>query len=204
MSSALLIAAVSLAAAVKVATPVAPAPASPHPRVSIAAIPAWVDVIALDLEATGPTSAEGGHFTELSDHQTHVDPGDHQVVRFHREVERVVTASGIDAAARVELMFDPEYQRLELVHLQVVRGKQAIDVLRLGELKVLQRESDLERQIYDGRLSVVAVSPNRKAPTAQRSFPGFAFANATTSPIDLNGLLVFTANGACVTMYRPR
>ena len=155
MSSALLIAAVT--AAIKVATP---APASPHPRVSIAAVPAWVDVIALDPGAAGPTSAEGGHFTELSDHQTHVDPGDGQVVRFAREVERVVTASGIDAAARVELLFDPEYQRLELVHLHVVRAGQVIDALRLGELKVLQRESDLERQIYDGRLSVVAFVPD--------------------------------------------
>ena len=88
------------------------------------------------------------------DEQTRVS-GKSEIDYLH--VVRVVDQpDGLSAAAHIEIDFDPSYQKLTLHHLDLVRdGKH---LTRLGKrYPLLRRETQLERQMYDGRqtLSIV-------------------------------------------------
>jgi lipoprotein NlpI/transglutaminase-like putative cysteine protease len=72
-------------------------------------------------------------------------------------VVRVIDeAAGLEGAAHIEIDFDPSYQKLTLHHLELVREGQRSS--RLGKrYPLLRRETQLEKQMYDGRqtLSIV-------------------------------------------------
>jgi len=72
-------------------------------------------------------------------------------------VVRVINQSaGLDAGSRVEIEFDPTFQKLALHHLELVRAGKRLNRLD-RKYPLLRRETQLERQIYDGRetLSIV-------------------------------------------------
>lgn len=74
---------------------------------------------------------------------------------FH--VVRVINQSaGLDAGSRIEIQFDPSFQNLVLHHLELVRAGKRLNRLD-RKYPLLRRETQLERQIYDGRetLSIV-------------------------------------------------
>jgi len=76
----------------------------------------------------------------------------------YSHVVRVVDeTAGLATAAQIELEFDPSYQTLALHHLKVVRAGKAIDKLDRDRIRVLQRETQLERQMYDGRVTLSVV-----------------------------------------------
>ncbi len=90
----------------------------------------------------------------LIDEQTLV--GDHTEA-FHIHVVREINdAAGLATGARIGIDFDPKYQRLTLHRLDLVRGGRRISKLHKA-YPLLRRETQLERQIYDGRqtLSIV-------------------------------------------------
>jgi lipoprotein NlpI/transglutaminase-like putative cysteine protease len=77
---------------------------------------------------------------------------------FYSHVVRVVDeTAGLATAAQIELEFDPSYQTLALHHLKVVRAGKAINKLDRDRIRVLQRETQLERQMYDGRVTLSVV-----------------------------------------------
>ncbi|MFM2066219.1 MAG: hypothetical protein RLZZ584_1128 [Pseudomonadota bacterium] len=76
----------------------------------------------------------------------------------YNHVVRVVdSAAGLSAAAHIELEFDPSYQRFTVHHLQLVRAGQVIDKLDHRRIQLLQREAQLERRMYDGRVTFSVV-----------------------------------------------
>jgi len=76
----------------------------------------------------------------------------------YSHVVRVVDeTAGLATAAQIELEFDPSYQTLALHHLKVVRAGKAINKLDRDRIRVLQRETQLERQMYDGRVTLSVV-----------------------------------------------
>lgn len=66
-------------------------------------------------------------------------------------------AAGLATASQIELEFDPTYQSFVLHRLDVLRdGKRASRIDR-KKIRLLQREAQLERQMYDGRVTVSIV-----------------------------------------------
>lgn len=79
----------------------------------------------------------------------------------YQHVVRVVDeAAGLAQAAQLELVFDPAYQTLALHQLEVVRDGKRLNRLDRTRIRVLQRETELERQMVDGRLTVSVVVPD--------------------------------------------
>jgi len=114
--------------------------------------PKWV--------TTAPAEADGapGHAPmhyALIDYQTRVDAKTE--VRYERLVRVVDDAAGLQQAAQLEIVFDPSFQKLALHKLTVVRGGKKVDRIDRKLVKLLQRETQLERQIYDGRVTASIV-----------------------------------------------
>src|SRR5574341_364506 len=115
--------------------------------------PAWVEPIRADLERPPRSGAEGGVDYLVVDDQLRVGPGERQAYR--HLVTRVVSTKGIEDGSDVRVDFDPQYQRLVLHAVTIHRGTSRIPALHPGEVKIIQRERELDRRLYDGRLTAV-------------------------------------------------
>ena len=72
-------------------------------------------------------------------------------VVYRRFAINAVNANGVNGIANIEIVFEPSWQALELHAIDLVRDGRVIDKLAGATLRILQREAELERRIYDGR-----------------------------------------------------
>ena len=116
--------------------------------------PAWVDEAKPGPSRTAPSP--GWHYL-LRDHQVFLD-GETQ--KYARTIRKVQDASGLTEAARVSLSFDPSYQKATLHEVRIRRDGKHIDRLDPRAIKLLRRETGLERGLYDGLVTANLVLPD--------------------------------------------
>ncbi len=150
--AAVAIACLAASAATSVAQePAAPAPvAQPDREIEVAAdafvkdprVPSWVLPHALSESRTA-----GPAVLRLLDHQTMVgDP----TVLFVRAAVQIDDAGALTPLGRVPVAFVPAYQKVALHTLQVLRDGAVLDRLAGAQVRFLQRETGLERNVYSG------------------------------------------------------
>ena len=126
----------------------------PSPSSLIGPPPAWADGIEADLGAAAPEGrVSGGIDYVLVDRQTRV--GDTTRESFRHYAKKVVNDAGLAAAGDLSIDFEPSYQTLRLHFVRVRRNGQILDRLSSRKIQIIQRESELEYQLYDGTLSAV-------------------------------------------------
>lgn len=132
----------------------APAAAAAHRTVAIGPAPAWVEPTPLpDAPVPSTTDASGSVAFLLVDDQVRRGPAGRE--HYRRMVQQVVTTPGIEEASELRVDFDPDYQRVTLHDVTIRRGKARRQALRPADVKVIQREEELDKRIYDGRLTAV-------------------------------------------------
>lgn len=131
-----------------------PAPASAERKTAaeppagfrIAPAPAWVQPLAVDGAITLPAAPV---HVLLADRQSRLGPqGTHRFVRSLRQINE---AAGLAEASQLQVMFDPQNQQLVIHTAAIWRGEQRIDKLDSRQVRLYQRETQLERQMLDGR-----------------------------------------------------
>lgn len=120
---------------------------------SIAAAPAWVRP--LQAEAVSGLAAAPLQVL-LMDKQTRVETRGGSW-RYQHALRQVNDSAGLQKAALLEVEFDPSYQQLVLHQLDVIRDGRRIKRLDASKVKLLHRETQLERQIVDGRMTATIV-----------------------------------------------
>lgn len=111
-------------------------------------------VVAISPEETPSVPAEQlseGTYYLLSDLQTRVEGG--QQTQYRHLAAKAVNEKGVEAISHVEIKFDPAFQTLVLHAINIRRDGRVIPKLASSTVRVLQRETDLERLIYDGSKS---------------------------------------------------
>ncbi|WP_419321073.1 DUF3857 domain-containing protein [Caulobacter sp. ErkDOM-E] len=119
----------------------------------------WVEVAAFARPPVAPDgSVDGGRRFWLSDNQIDLRAGRHGWMT--RVITEVVSSDGLQPTAQISIDFDPSYERIDIHHIHVVRGGvvRELDVPAL--INVFRRERDLERAMYDGRLTAHVVVPD--------------------------------------------
>jgi transglutaminase-like putative cysteine protease len=119
-------------------------PASSAVTFNIAAAPAWVKKI--EPASKGSDGDSGGISYLLFDRQENVAL---QSAYFH-EARQVTSENGVQNGAAVSVSFDPAYQELIFHSLQVTRGGMRANRLDRSQIKLFQREKDMESFLYDG------------------------------------------------------
>jgi Domain of Unknown Function with PDB structure (DUF3857)/Protein of unknown function (DUF2569) len=116
---------------------------------NISARPNWVQTIEPEVGAAVPLEqVNNGVFYLLSDVQDRADGRD--IVRYRHVASKAVNATGVEKIAQVEMRFDPSYEKLSLHAVNVRRDGVLINKLNAASVRILQREKELEYQIYDG------------------------------------------------------
>ena len=72
----------------------------------------------------------------------------------------ITNETGLQANSQLNIDFDPTYQSLTLHYVRIKRGSKVVNVLDPKEVKLVQREPDLESQVYDSRQSAVLFLPD--------------------------------------------
>lgn len=131
-----------------------------HPNIRQAPLPAWFESPGRDV---GKESLEGA--TEGSSSGL-------EFLFFDRQIDvaseattahiayRITSEAGLAQGAQLNFEFDPSYERLTLHFARTWRNGVALNRLDLGNVKILQQERDLDRQIYNGRLSTLQMLPD--------------------------------------------
>ncbi len=119
---------------------------------SVEPVPAWVVPARESRDARVDRAPL--HYKVIDD-QT-LDDGK-AVVRFSRVLRVVNDTSGLGQAAQLELVFDPGYQALVFHHVDIVRDGKRTSRLDRRKVQLLQRETQLERRIYDGSVTASMV-----------------------------------------------
>jgi len=125
---------------------------STTPGYDVKPAPTWVVPAR---EAAGGRLEESAMHYRIIDEQVRVEGA--SAATYSHVVRVVDTTAGLATASQVELEFDPSYQTLTLHHFAVVRDGRRIDKLDRGRIRLLQRETQLDRQIYDGRVTASIV-----------------------------------------------
>ncbi|HEY4083626.1 MAG TPA: DUF3857 domain-containing protein [Burkholderiaceae bacterium] len=114
--------------------------------------PAWVADVPVD--PSQPITAAPTQVL-LMDHQTRLEKTGS--VRYWHAIRAVNSTEGLTAASQITMDFDPSYQHVVLHQLVIVRDGKRIDKLQRKIVKVLHRETNLERQMVDGRMTLSIV-----------------------------------------------
>jgi transglutaminase-like putative cysteine protease len=129
------------------------------PEYTVGPEPAWVQRV--DDPAPAPAArgtVPGGARWWLADEQVRLEGDPPQ--DYHRTVVEVVSDHGLDTASQHDIEFDPTYERVTLHDVRVTRDGRATSRLASARIKVLQRETDLDSQVYDGRKTLSIALPD--------------------------------------------
>ena len=114
--------------------------------------PAWVEDVAIPaLDAAIKAQAQDGVHFILSDRQVRWEDG--AKVLFARTVSQVTDRAGLERAATISFDYNPEFDRIILTRLMIIRDGQEIDLRDVVREEVLRREQRLEQGIIDGTLT---------------------------------------------------
>jgi transglutaminase-like putative cysteine protease len=115
----------------------------------VAAEPDWVTPISIPSSnpALHQQHSNGVEYF-LADFQTRVQ--DQQVSRYRHVVSKALNTSGVEEIAQVSIDFDPIFESLTLHKIVVHRDGKEMDMMGRSQMRLIEREKDLEYQIYDG------------------------------------------------------
>ncbi|MEK6637234.1 MAG: DUF3857 domain-containing transglutaminase family protein [Pseudomonadota bacterium] len=119
------------------------------------ATPSWVDVMSLpEVNPKRLRQVEDGVYTLVQDDQIRLSQ-DGDVEQFSRNVRKVTDRSGLEAAAQLEVEFDPAVQQFILHKAVVWRDGKAIDLSAVAATDILRRENELDDGILTDTRTVL-------------------------------------------------
>ena len=118
---------------------------------SITPEPAWGS------QATGDPAVrtvKGGKYYHLSEHQERFGESHRDYASYLRYTYTITSASGLDDGGYLMIDFDPAFETVQLHKVLVYRGDEIIDMLDRDKIQLLQRETDLDQNLYNGQQSL--------------------------------------------------
>ncbi|MFN0184338.1 MAG: DUF3857 domain-containing protein [Aquabacterium sp.] len=116
--------------------------------------PAWADLLPLPPARPAPKAAV---VVRLADSHLRVGPPHAYLVN---RAEQVNDASALSEIGQPQIHFNPQFQRLLLHRVLVIRGEQTMDHTAHAKVRFLQRESGLEHGVYSGVVTAAMVLPD--------------------------------------------
>lgn len=98
-------------------------------------------------------SSTGSSSILLDDNQIHVT--DKGTERYYHYAQRIETTSGLNDLSQLKLYFEPSYEQLTIHSIRVFRNGSTIDALKPAEIKIIQKEDQLDQQLYNGTLAAL-------------------------------------------------
>lgn len=135
---------------------------------SVGPEPAWAEPVPIPAVNDELEVANGVRYL-VADEQ--VDARGDAVASYVHMARQFTDGNGVTDSAQISISFDPSYQDLVVHRVVVHRGGEVRDRLTSARIEVMQREAGLDRQIYDGSLTLLIVPQDvRVGDTLEYSF----------------------------------
>lgn len=116
-----------------------------------AALPGWVEKITPSYVFEDTAGNSSGYYYLLIDRQINLKTNGH----FQHIAVKILNSEGIQEMSDLSIDFDPSYQKLVFHRISVNRNGKETDRLKQQEIRLVQRETNMDRHMYDGRLTAV-------------------------------------------------
>lgn len=114
--------------------------------------PAWVHPVKAASTSRRQGSGYGGTEMLLSDSQTRIEA--HGVTAYGHYASKALDSHGVQDIAAISLSFDPTFQSLTLISIDVIRDGRRLAKMGSATIRVLHRETELEYQLFDGNKTI--------------------------------------------------
>jgi hypothetical protein len=129
------------------------------PGARVAPPGAWVDVAPYVIPQTAnPHFIANGVCVLLDDSQ--IDLCSQDRCWFYRRADMVTANAGAERAAQFSVSFDPRFERVDVHSIAVIRAGQRVEHSGTAFFEVLRRERNMERLLFDGRLTLHVTLPD--------------------------------------------
>ncbi|MBB6463482.1 DUF3857 domain-containing transglutaminase family protein [Flammeovirga kamogawensis] len=118
-------------------------------KVTITKTPAWVKQV--DFLSQDQDSLVGSFHYLLLSYQENLINDEY----YSERAIKILSSDGVQEFSNIQVNFDPQFQKLRIHQVNLIRDGKVINKLSLKDISVYQREENLERNIYDGSLSAV-------------------------------------------------
>lgn len=120
-------------------------------KFSVGPVPGWVKLCDFDASALPAEDSDDNYQFLLEDNQINwVEKTDYQ-----HEAIKILNQAAAHDFTQLSIDFNPDYQHVIVHYIRVIRGRETINCLENSRYKLLQREDDLEDNLYSGDLSLV-------------------------------------------------
>jgi hypothetical protein len=121
---------------------------TPHSK---GATPLWVRSYDFPLEAVSAKPSQVNLQYLLIDTQRNWE----EKALYRHFAVKMLTQIGVEKISQLKIDFDPSYTHVVVHAIRVFRGGEWLDRLESARYNVIQRETDLEQNIYNGELTLV-------------------------------------------------
>lgn len=121
-------------------------------RFSVASTPQWV-VSVVEPKAMAKEDKPNGLSVAYLAIDNQIDLTQDKTHQYYRRVMQPLTESGVENAAQIEIDYNPDYQTLTIHSVTVLRGGERSNRFVPEEVKLLQRETDIKRRLYNGTVT---------------------------------------------------
>lgn len=129
------------------------------PGARVAPPEAWIDAAPYQIpETANPHFIANGVCVLLDDSQ--IDLCGAERAWFYRRADMVTANAGAERAAQFSVSFDPRFERVDVHSIAVIRRGQRVEHAGVAFYEVLRRERNMERLLFDGRLTIHVTLPD--------------------------------------------
>ena len=121
---------------------------------AISPVPDWTRKVVPSIDPAAVPLASGSSSTRILDDQQ-IKVRGNSVERYYHYYQRVDNTAGLEDLSQLRFYFEPSYQQLAIHFVRVLRGGTAINSFKPSEVKVIQQESELDQQLYNGTKAAV-------------------------------------------------
>lgn len=76
---------------------------------------------------------------------------------YHHLTYRITSNTGLQEGSQITVSFDPDYQSLDYHFVRIIRDGRVSDRFDAAALKIIQQEGELDRHLYNGRLTALLI-----------------------------------------------
>lgn len=103
-----------------------------------------------------------GRFYNLIERQHRYDETAAAGVSYIRYIYTITNAAGLESGGQVSIDYDPSYQSVQLHKVLLHRDNQSIDQMDPANIKLLQRETELDQGLYNGEQTLHMLLPDQR------------------------------------------
>jgi hypothetical protein len=126
-------------------------------NIKISPKPDWVrDTSIVDSFPFNNESITTGYYYLMLNYQENLKTKQY----FRHNTIKLLNSEGVQEMSDLSISYDPSYQTLYFHSLRIIRNGHRINKLNLKGIKVIQREENMDRYLYDGMLTAVVNLPD--------------------------------------------